>query len=95
MYVLLFGVSVLLIRATWKDPVPVLKESGKMWKNLFRGVVGVSCGASGALIGANIVTFIMSSEYDLGKAISWFSNEFSTVGLYGPAAFTSSSFTFI
>ena len=33
----------------------------------------------GALVG---FAFIMSSEYGLGKAMSWFSNGFSTVGLY-------------
>ena len=92
MYVVLFGASVLLARATWKDPAPALRGSGKARKDLFRGVVAVSCGAGGALVGANLVAFIMSSEYCLGKAMSWFSNEFSTVGLYGPAAFTGSSF---
>ena len=92
MYVVLFGASVLLARVTWKDPAPALRGSGKAWKDLFRGVVAVSCGAGGALVGANLVAFIISSEYGLGKAMSWFSNEFSTVGLYGPAAFTGSSF---
>lgn len=93
MYVLLFGASLGLARATWKDPAPAVRGSGKAWKDIARGVVGVSSGAGGALVGANIVAFIMSSNYGLGKAMSWFSNEFSTIGLYGPAAFTGSSLT--
>ena len=38
---MLFGASVLLARASWKDAVPALRGSGKAWKDLFKGVAGV------------------------------------------------------
>ena len=41
MYVVLFGATLLLVRAMWKDPVPVLRGGGKVWRYLFKGVAGV------------------------------------------------------
>jgi hypothetical protein len=48
--------------------------------------MAVVSGAVGAVVGANLVALIIMKV--LGKGMSWFSSELSTLGLYGPAALT-------
>ena len=43
----------------------------------------------GAIVGTNLVALIMVNV--LGKGMSWFSSEMSTLRLYGPAALTGKS----
>ncbi|KAF7968545.1 hypothetical protein HWV62_30167 [Athelia sp. TMB] len=56
------------------------------WRREAKGVLATALGAGGALVGANVAAFGM--EKLLGKSLSWFTNEFSTLALYGPPALT-------
>ncbi|THU88630.1 hypothetical protein K435DRAFT_866100 [Dendrothele bispora CBS 962.96] len=53
-------------------------------KELVRGAVAAILGFMGCLVGANVVAVIMAKV--LGKGMSWFSNEYSALLLYGPPA---------
>jgi hypothetical protein len=90
MYLLLFAASVILVRVIYIEPAPALRKGKGLWREQARGVVAVVSGAVTAVVGANVVAVIMQRV--LGKGMSWFSNEMSTLGLYGPAALTGRSF---
>ena len=89
LYVLLFVASVVLVRVIYVEPAPALKKGKGVWREQGRGVVAVVSGTVGAVVGANVVAVIMDRV--LGKGMSWFSSEFSTLALYGPAALTGQS----
>lgn len=86
MYTSLFFASIILVKTIYVDPAPALKGGKGVWKEQTRGVVAVICGAGGAIVGANVVAVVMQRV--LGKGMSWFASELSTLGLYGPAALT-------
>ncbi|KAF7431225.1 hypothetical protein PC9H_006946 [Pleurotus ostreatus] len=52
---------------------------------LVPGIISLVYAGIGAVVVPNIVAAIM--QYGLGKGMSWFSREFSTVVLFGPPAF--------
>lgn len=86
LYTLLFAASLVLVRVIFVDPAPALRRGKGLWREQARGVVAVIAGAGGAVVGANLVAVIIQRV--LGKGMSWFSSELSTLGLYGPAALT-------
>ena len=53
------------------------------WRTLFKSVSSSSASFFGALFGANVVAFLMSSVF--GRSLSWFRVEFSCLVLYAPA----------
>jgi hypothetical protein len=84
LYVLLFAASIVLVHVIYVEPAPALRKGKGIWREQARGGVAVVSGAVGAIAGANLVAFVMVNV--LGKGMSWFSSEMSTLGLYGPAA---------
>ncbi|KAK7456416.1 hypothetical protein VKT23_010664 [Stygiomarasmius scandens] len=62
----------------------IASTDGLSVKELLRGAAAAVLGFVGALGGANVVAVIMAKV--LGKGMSWFSNEYSTMVLYGPPA---------
>lgn len=86
MYTLLFAASVILVRVIYVEPAPALRRGKGVWREQGRGIVAVTSGAVGAIVGANVVAVIMQRV--LGSGMSWFSSELSTLALYGPAALT-------
>jgi len=86
LYILLFAASLVLVRVIFVEPAPALRRAKGLWREQARGIVAVVAGAVGAVVGANVVAVVMQRV--LGKGMSWFSSEFSTLGLYGPAALT-------
>lgn len=86
LHTLLFAASIILVHVIYIDPAPALKRGKGVWREQVRGVVAVISGAVGAIVGANAVALIMQRV--LGRGMSWFSSELSTLGLYGPAALT-------
>ncbi|THH28363.1 hypothetical protein EUX98_g5818 [Antrodiella citrinella] len=89
MYSLLLVASVVLVRATWVQPAPALRKAGGVVSQNLRGLSAHLLGFVGALVGANVVAFLMTGV--LNKSMSWFSVELSCVLLYGPAAVTGES----
>jgi hypothetical protein len=89
LYTLLFLASLLLVRAIYVEPAPALRKGKGVWREQVRGCVAVVAGVGGAVVGANLVAVVMVKV--LGKGMSWFSNELSTMVLYGPAALAGSS----
>ncbi|KAF8624137.1 hypothetical protein AX17_007200 [Amanita inopinata Kibby_2008] len=55
--------------------------AGGMWKEQSKAVGAVLCGGLGGIIISNLVALVMSKV--LGKGMSWFSNEYSVMVLYG------------
>ncbi|OCH96275.1 hypothetical protein OBBRIDRAFT_809204 [Obba rivulosa] len=84
MYTALLIASVALIYFTYVDPAPALKQRISPIVEQLKGIAAVALGFVGAILGANIVAFLMRNV--LGKALSWFSVEMSCIVLYGPAA---------
>ncbi|CAL1714519.1 unnamed protein product [Somion occarium] len=84
----LYGASlvftIIVVRATFVPPAPALRQGRGIISENLRGVFALSVGILGALIGANVVAFVMRSV--LNKGMSWFSVEFSCLALFGPAA---------
>ena len=76
--------SIVLVRIIYVEPAPALRKGKGIWREQARGCVAVVSGAVGAIAGANLVALVMVNV--LGKGMSWFSSEMSTLGLYGPAA---------
>lgn len=85
-YTLFFAASLVLVRVIFVDPAPALRRRKGLWREQARGVVAVLVGAGGTLVGANVAAVVMQRV--LGKGMSWFSSELSTLALYGPAALT-------
>ncbi|KAG5638589.1 hypothetical protein H0H81_011675 [Sphagnurus paluster] len=80
-YTALLAASVALVVAT--------KEASRtpgrsFWRDQARGMLAVVAGIAGSVVVPNIVALIMSRV--LGKAMSWFANEYSAIVLYAPAA---------
>jgi len=71
----------------------IASTDGLSVKELLRGAAAAVLGFVGALGGANVVAVIMAKV--LGKGMSWFSNEYSTMVLYGPPAVLGASFFFL
>jgi hypothetical protein len=84
LYILLLVASIVLVRVIYVEPAPALRKGKGIWREQARGCVAVVSGAVGAIAGANLVALVMVNV--LGKGMSWFSSEMSTLGLYGPAA---------
>ncbi|EMD39116.1 hypothetical protein CERSUDRAFT_104381 [Gelatoporia subvermispora B] len=84
MYTGLFVASLVLVYFTYVDPAPALKQRKSPIAEQLKGMVAVAMGFLGAVLGANVVAFLMRSVF--GKALSWFSVELSCIALYGPAA---------
>jgi hypothetical protein len=83
-YGLFFVSSIFFIKAAYVDPAPALKKGSNMVQEQLKGCFAVCAAPIGALVGANVVAFIMHGV--LGKGMSWFSQELSCVVLFGPAA---------
>ncbi|KIL62086.1 hypothetical protein M378DRAFT_166083 [Amanita muscaria Koide BX008] len=73
MYSSLFVASLIMIR---------LQKNGQgLWKEQLRGVLAVMSAHVGGVVVPNIVALVMTKV--LGKGMSWFSNEYSAIALYG------------
>jgi len=59
---------------------------------MVKALFAVNASALGALIGANVVAFVMQQV--LGRGMSWFKGEFEPLILYGPAALCGTCFHF-
>ncbi|KAF9264544.1 hypothetical protein L218DRAFT_958254 [Marasmius fiardii PR-910] len=79
LYTLLFVASVLLVKIVVPHKV-TRGSSSSIWK----GFVSAISSFLGSVVVANAVAAIMALVLD--KKMSWFSNEYSTVVLYGPPA---------
>ncbi|KIK67879.1 hypothetical protein GYMLUDRAFT_36677 [Collybiopsis luxurians FD-317 M1] len=98
LYNLLFAASVVLVIARTSSSVPLKAPSAdsKILNNvnanakisqtntLTKPIIAVLSSFLGALLGANFVALLM--KYILGKPLSWFKDEYSTIVLYGPSA---------
>lgn len=62
----------------------------RFWNQLGRATARVLAGITGALVGANLVAFVMCKV--LGKAMSWYSNQFAALALFAPPALFGRSF---
>ncbi|KDQ62015.1 hypothetical protein JAAARDRAFT_190713 [Jaapia argillacea MUCL 33604] len=88
LYSSLLCLSLGFIYVTFIDPSPALKAKGfekligKVWWEQVRGLAAYMAGVLGALVGANVVAFLMSKV--LRSGMSWFKEEFSCLVLYGP-----------
>ena len=84
LYASLLGVSFLLVKLTCPTPPSAAKQPPSFVINHLKGTLVTIGSFVGALIGANVVAFVMDSV--LNKPLSWFSQELSCVALYGPPA---------
>ncbi|KAG5644249.1 hypothetical protein DXG03_008787 [Asterophora parasitica] len=82
-YAALLAGSIGLVFATFKAPAPN-GENHSVWAEQVRGIYAVLAGIAGCLFVPNLVAFIMKNV--LGKAMSWFSSEYSAIVLYAPPA---------
>jgi hypothetical protein len=83
-YGFIFGLSLSMSLITFTPPAPALKQSRGFLGDNLRGLFAVGSAVFGAVVGANIVAFIIAEV--LHKPLSWFSVELSCAILYGPAA---------
>ncbi|OBZ74192.1 putative endoplasmic reticulum metallopeptidase 1 [Grifola frondosa] len=86
LYSVLFVLSVILVRSTYVNPAPALKNGKSMLGDQLRGAFANGGALVGALIGVNVVAFFMQRV--VGRGLSWFSTEMSCIILYAPAALT-------
>ncbi|KAF8075052.1 hypothetical protein FPV67DRAFT_1475846 [Lyophyllum atratum] len=84
LYTALLVASIALVRMAYKNPAPALRNSRGVWHEQARGMRAVIAGLVGCLLVPNVVALVMHRV--LGKAMSWFSNEYSAVVLYAPTA---------
>ena len=84
LYTVLFAASFILVRVTFVDPAPALKRAGGFFREQRKGVVAVVAGLVGTMLVPNLVALVM--RFVLKKGLSWFSNPFAPLALYGPAA---------
>ncbi|KAK7686297.1 hypothetical protein QCA50_010521 [Cerrena zonata] len=84
LYTALFVASCIVVKVTFVAPAPALRQGGGFVSETIRGLAALGLGLLGAIVGANVVAFAMSSV--LNKGLSWFSVEFSCLALFGPAA---------
>ena len=84
LYTALLGLSLVLVWLTFVPPAPALKQGRGIIADNVRGIVAVISAIVGAVVSANMVALVMKSV--LNKPLSWFSNELSSMALYGPAA---------
>ena len=96
MYGTLFSLSLSLVWFVYRTRVPAtrlasqsLATAGGFWKAQWNGVRALLVAFGGALICANGLAVIMHRI--LGRNMSWFASEQSSLLLYGPAAVTGSS----
>lgn len=76
MYTALFFATLLLVHFGNK------KLGGlSVWSTQAKGVTAVLTGLAGGLVVPNVVAFVMANV--LGRSMSWFSNVFSAILLYG------------
>lgn len=85
-YATFLALSVVLVWQTYVDPSPALKAGTSIIGEQLKGVIAISSAIVGGLVGANVVAFLMQRV--LGKGMSWFAEEYTTVALYGPATLT-------
>jgi len=83
LYTFLFAVLLILVRVTFVDPAPALKRAEGFFQKQMKGVVGVAVGV-GAMLISNFVALVV--RFVLKKGLSWFSNPFAPLALYGSAA---------
>lgn len=83
-YGVFFVSSIFFIKAAYVDPAPALKKGSSMIHEQIKGCFAVCAAPIGSLVGANLVAFIMDRV--LGTGMTWFSQEFSCIVLFGPAA---------
>ena len=88
----LLVLSIIFVKLTFVPPAPALKQGRGVVSENIKGVVALTLGFVGALVGANVVAFVMRVPLD--KALSWFSVELSCLLLYGPPALAGDSFLF-
>ncbi|KAJ3545708.1 hypothetical protein NM688_g5597 [Phlebia brevispora] len=84
LYVTLLSASLVFVGLTYAPPSPALKQSRGIVGDHVRGVLAIAAAFVGAVIGVNVVAFIMHGV--LGKPLSWFATELSCLALYGPPA---------
>ncbi|KAM5532207.1 hypothetical protein V8D89_014107 [Ganoderma adspersum] len=84
LYTASFVLALIVARGTFVNPAPALKKGTSFLGEQIKGVVATSGAFIGAVVGVNIVAFIMDKV--LGKSFSWFTSVFAPVFLYGPAA---------
>lgn len=89
MYALLLVASVVFVKVSFVQPAPALRKGAGVISQNLKGLAAHLLGLLGAVIGANVVAFIMSTV--LNRGLSWFSVELSCLVLYGPAAVTGES----
>ncbi|KAG7087620.1 hypothetical protein E1B28_013568 [Marasmius oreades] len=80
-YTLLFFASILLVKTAIPSVEKVAKDPSR---SIRRGFFSALSGLLGSIVLANVVAVIMAQI--LGKKMSWFSSEYSTMVLYGPPA---------
>lgn len=84
LYTILLALSLALVKVTFVPPAPALKQGRGIISDNLRGIVAIGGAVVGAVVGVNVVAFVMRSV--LQRPLSWFTQEFSCVLLYGPAA---------
>ena len=84
LYTVSFVLALIVARGTFVNPAPALKKGTSFLGEQIKGIVATSGAFIGAVVGVNVVAFIMDKV--LGKSFSWFTSVFAPVFLYGPAA---------
>ena len=90
LYATLLVLSIILVKLTFIPPAPALKQVRGVFSENLKGITALFLGVIGAVLGANVVAFIMRVPLD--KSLSWFSVELSCLALYGPAALAGEAF---
>lgn len=86
LYSALFVASIFLVRATYVNPSPALKNGPSAVYEILRGMGASAAAFVGSMVGVNLVALIM--RFVVQNPMSWFAVETSCLVLYGPAALT-------
>ncbi len=84
LYLSLLGFALMFVRSTFAPPAPAVKHGRGFVADHAVGLLAVVGAVVGALISVNLMALFMDKV--LNKPLSWFSIEFSCLGLYGPGA---------
>ncbi|KII83063.1 hypothetical protein PLICRDRAFT_180757 [Plicaturopsis crispa FD-325 SS-3] len=86
LYSALLAATLVFVYLSYADPAPALKKGvGRgVWSAQVRGAGAIVLGVLGAIVLPNVQAAVMQRV--LGKGMSWFSSEVSTIVLYGPTA---------
>ena len=84
LYVALLSTSILFVTLRFSDWTAGPRQGNGIISEHLKGVAIITCSFLGAVIGANVLAFVMATV--LNKPLSWFSVELSCALLYGPPA---------